>query len=265
MAALHPLLDLQRLPVPPSAAWDTVRASALGALSNACVGQESAPEALAKAGAAAVLLGMLDEGAGDMPFEVRSRAALLLGRLSGLPSTAAALCDPAVVARVTAWLAEALQAGKGGDAAAQYQDGLVRILAAAASATPAATTALHAAGGAATLSAFIAAALPSLRPSAGLRSRAPAVGNACKALIGLADASPEDAAAGLPPRPDALLAAGACEVLVEALKCAGDDNVPVRKNAAVALARLARHPAAHARIRDLRGMEILVQVSSQLL
>jgi tetratricopeptide (TPR) repeat protein len=271
--ALHPLLDLQRIPVPPSIAWDVVRGSALGALSNACVGSEPAAACLVSSGAVDVLLGVLDDASSaaaaagaappSMNPEVRSRTALLLGRLSGTAG-AVALTEPGTVGRVTRWLGESLAAPANATAspallaaAVQYQDGLVRLLAGITD--PTACESIVAAGGVKILVAFLRAALPTLRPSTanGMRARAAAVGNACRVFIGFSS---------LPSAPSAVLAAGGCDVLVDALKSAGDaETVPVRKNAAVALARLAKDPGCIERIRELRGMEMLIQVNSQLL
>lgn len=77
--------------------------------------------------------------------------------------------------------------------------------------------------------------------------------------------------------------AGAVDALVTLLRCGSDG--PVRQNAAIAVARFAKDPAVHdalrnvgccprspqlpyaqsmARIRELRGMEMLVQMGSAL-
>ena len=81
-----------------------------------------------------------------------------------------------------------------------------------------------------------------------------AVGNACVLLGALGGAEGARHC-------EALLRAGACDLVVEALKTVGDGaaQANVRRNASVAVARLVRaHRGCEARIRELRGMEILV-------
>jgi hypothetical protein len=80
-----------------------------------------------------------------------------------------------------------------------------------------------------------------------------AVGNACVLLSVLAER-----------HGDALLRAGVCDLLVEALKAPGASpaDAAVRRNASLAVARLVKaHRGCEQRIRDLRGMEILITLS----
>ena len=107
-------------------------------------------------------------------------------------------------------------------------------------------------------------ALPTLRIGyAGKRTRSVGVGNALKVLIALADlvvaSGPAGEAAGAQ-----LLGEGACAVATEALMCPGRDGDPaapvVRRNAATAVAKLARHPGCYAALKGLRAMEALVQL-----
>ncbi len=61
-----------------------------------------------------------------------------------------------------------------------------------------------------------------------------------------------------------ILKCGACGLLVDILKESGDKHPTVRKNAAVALAKLLRDEKCGEQIRALRGMEILLQLGKQL-
>jgi hypothetical protein len=104
------------------------------------------------------------------------------------------------------------------------------------------------------------------------------IGNAGKLLSTLlgAAATTDAAAKSQAPLPSALLSYGAIEALIEALKMslAAPDATSLqdtpavlstRKNIAGAIARLARDPACMARIRELRGIEILTKVSDLVL
>jgi len=62
---------------------------------------------------------------------------------------------------------------------------------------------------------------------------------------------------------DAVLFAGGVEALVEVVK-ADEDKGPVRQNASIALARLAKNPACAQRLRDCGGMKVLMQLHSEL-
>ena len=127
-----------------------------------------------------------------------------------------------------------------------YHDSLVKVIAAAMQTSPAAADTVARGSGVAALVAVLRAALATLRGKS--RSRAVAVGNACVALTALSER-----------HGDALLKAGACDLLVDALKAPGDAHAPIRRNASLAIARLVRsHAGCEARIRALRGMEILV-------
>jgi hypothetical protein len=188
------------------------------------------------------------------------------------------LAAPPMVARLTRLLAAAVKplsgpggadAGAAAASAAQYQDALVRLLAGAVSAPT--VPPFLAAGGLPALIAVMRAALPSLAPAgragggAEVRPRGVALGNACKLLISLTAAPPEVCP------PGQLVAAGACDVLVDCVKAAGSSAAgdavagTLRKNGAVALARLSRDAAALGRIRELRGVEILMQLRSELM
>lgn len=137
-SALHPLLDLLRLPVVPSpdearhtgsstvSQWDAIRGTALAAMANACISagstQNGVLAALAKAGAVDILLGFLGDkqtvplpaapGRGQsqattevpLPADLRARAALILGRLASEPAASASLAGPGLITTITALL-----------------------------------------------------------------------------------------------------------------------------------------------------------------
>ena len=83
-------------------------------------------------------------------------------------------------------------------------------------------------------------------------------GNASKLLIAALD----DAAA---PRAARLRAAPQCALERLVALFANFREQSVRKNVAVAIAKAVREPAAMARVRELRGMEMLVQIGNSLL
>lgn len=114
--------------------------------------------------------------------------------------------------------------------------------------------------------------------------RAAALGNACKIGITLATAATAAAPSGVSATASVtiasaampavtaskLLSSGVVDALVEALRAAASASdadahaVSARKNAAVALAKLSKDAACSARIRELRGIEILMAVSGSL-
>ena len=101
-----------------------------------------------------------------------------------------------------------------------------------------------------------------MRKSMGVRLRA--CGNISKLITNCAGA----AAAGTPGVVaddvfDAVLFAGGVEALVEVVK-ADEDKGPVRQNASIALARLAKNAACAQRLRDCGGMQVLMQLHSEL-
>ncbi len=271
--ALHPLVDILRLPAdaagPPQAGggvgpWEAVRGSALAALANASVtpldGSGGVLAALAACGAVPVLLGFLGAAAGsNVPSAVeRARAALVLGRLSGDASASASLCEAGTVSRLTCLLAASMAGGDGDVLEGQYADGLVRLLAASTSSGIPAAEACLAAGGPSALVAMLRAAVPTLYPPTlpGRPARHVGVGNAAKALIALSAFK-----AALP----MLVAAGAVPVLVDALKAPSGDakegpGAAVRKNAAVALARLAADAGGHTALVETGGLRVLLQL-----
>ena len=81
------------------------------------------------------------------------------------------------------------------------------------------------------------------------------MGNGLKALIGLCEVEGCE---------DAMLAEGACDAFTAALLCPGKDSDPasstVRKNAAVGVAKLARHPPCHERLKAGRALEVIMQL-----
>jgi hypothetical protein len=270
-AALRPLVDLLRIPVPAPAPadWDAVRGSALAALSNVCLDGAGAVEVVARAGAVAVTLGMLT-GATPLPAALRGRTATLLGRLATSAAAAAALAgDAAAVRHVVALLAKSAAAPPAVlpdwaratlvDSEGAFQDGLLRLLAGAGDGV---AEAVFAAGGVAALAAALRSALAPAAPAAAgappARARTVGAGNACKVLIALAAHAPAH---------DAFLRDGACDALADALKSPGPDGdaaaAAVRRNAAAAIARLMRHPACAERLRAQRAMEVLLSLNRE--
>jgi tetratricopeptide (TPR) repeat protein len=265
--ALHSLLDLLRLPVPLSPDWNSVRGTALGALANACVNQASVVKALVSLGAVDVLTGMLlddaastakspkkqDESSLTLAAEARSRGALLLGRVFSVSEVSTKL--EIVTAQLTALLARStsdLSSSPAGVKAAKavYEDGLVKILAAAVQTSQTSADAFVVSGGIPAISKVLKEALPTLRSSQGTGKapRAPVIGNACVLLLNVCAKNG-----------DALLTAGVCDLAVECLKAPGDDFAPIRRNASLLVARLVKSGVkCEERIRSLRGMEILL-------
>lgn len=266
--------------------WLVVVGSAVAALANASLGTPAVAEYLCASGVPRCLLGLVlpppGRNGGEAAYELPARAAALLGRLSALPSALATLREPQALRSLTGALCAA--AGTvGGPAAASasptgassvpasralLQDSLVRTVAGAASSSaPSSPTdasgaaALMASGGGlrATV-AIINSQLASLRltPGAPGAGRFIGLGNACKLIGALLDSGAEAAS------PAALLAAGGVDALVGALKLEGGSGDPqaaaVRRNASVALARAVRDAACMARARELRGIEILMQL-----
>ncbi len=95
--------------------------------------------------------------------------------------------------------------------------------------------------------------------AAGLRALSSAAGNATKCLI---DATGGGDAARCERVRQEVVALNGVAGLLELLKLAPDG--PVRKNAAIVLARLARHPETLEALRAMRGMEILMDVSRSM-
>ena len=209
---------------------------------------------------------------------MRARAAALLGRLSAQPSVLATLRERPHLQSLTAALAsaaapsgslngplpsdsDAVVATPAASSSALLQDSLLRVIAgvAAPGESPGTAAAVAAAGGLREIVAVMRSQLASLLlpPAAPGAGRFFGLGNACKLLGALLD----DAGA---PLAAAFLGEGGVDVLVGALKLEGGSSDPqadaVRKNASVALARAVRDPACMARARELRGIEILVQL-----
>ena len=274
--ALHSLLDLLRLPVPSSPDWNSVRGTSLGALANACVNQPIVVKALVSLGAVDVLIGMLlddaaaaastvsasgaavlhkqDENSLTLAAEARSRGALLLGRVFSVAEVSDKL--EVVTAQLTALLArstsDATTSALTGVKAAKavYEDGLVKILAAAVQSSQTSTDAFVVSGGIPAIAKVLREALPTLRSSSssGKAPRSPVIGNACVLLLNVCAKNG-----------DALLKEGLCDLAVECLKAPGDNFAPIRRNASLLVARLVKSGInCEERIRSLRGMEILI-------
>ncbi|KAA0154673.1 hypothetical protein FNF29_02203 [Cafeteria roenbergensis] len=295
--ALRPLLDLLRLPLDPSPAWDVVRGNALAALSNAALGTATTARAVVDSGAVRSLLDFLDGRAvlpeaaaaaqsgaasagaavdrllaiagGAAPGQaidlgvpgpgLRGRAAALLSRLAADETGARLLAEPANVARMTILLARCAADGSTGEAgadvdSARTQDALLRCLAGAVS-VPAARAEFVRAGGIRAMGAV----LTRRGGEAATRARANGLGNLARAAIQLA---------GAPGAAGAAMCAEMCrqdvlDGLLGVVKQVGAH--PARKNAAVALARLAKgHPSCSERLRELDGVKVLLSLGSEL-
>ena len=125
-------------------------------------------------------------------------------------------------------------------------------------------SALRDAGAGRVAAAALRRALPTLAfgYAGAVKPRTAGAGNALKLLIALCeDGAPESTL-------EALAAAGACEVVTEALMSPGPRGDPlaaaVRSNAAVCVARLARAPAVKERLRSLCALEALVQLQKEV-
>jgi tetratricopeptide (TPR) repeat protein len=269
--ALHSLLDLLRLPVPVSPDWNSVRGTALGALANACVNQPNVVKALVSLGAVDVLIGMLldesessssssssslviDENSLVLAAETRSRGALLLGRVFSVTEVTDKL--EVVTAQLTSLLSrstsDSIPVIAGIKAAkAVYEDGLVKILAAAIQTSLTSADAFVVSGGIVAISKVLKEALPTLRNfsnNTGKVPRSTVIGNACVLLLNVCSKNG-----------DAMLTAGLCDLAVEFLKAPGDEYFNLRRNASLLVARLVKSGIkCEERIRSLRGMEILL-------
>ena len=263
--------------------WLVVVGSAVAALANASLGTPAVAEYLCASGVPRCLLGLVlpppVRNGGEVAYELPARAAALLGRLSALPAALATLREPQALRLLTGALCAAAGTVGGPPAAAGassvpasqalLQDSLVRAVAGAASFSPAsssptdalcAATLVASGGGLRATVAIIGSQLASLllAPGAPGAGRFIGLGNACKLIGALLDSRAEAAS------PAALLAAGGVDALVGALKLEGGSGDPqasaVRRNASVALARAVRDAACMARARELRGIEILMQL-----
>ncbi len=280
--------------------WLVVLGGAVAALANACLGTPAVSDALCACGAPFALLQLIsqqqqqsqlarvggkqraglsaDAGTAstvrDIPavdlVELTARAAALLARISAHPAASAALQDPTQVKAATLALVacSALAPGAANrEAVALLQDSLVRVTAGLiAAATPPTFGVFMGAGGLQALVSVMHEQLASLKcitpadsqPTTGI-GRFIGLGNACKLLGSLLD---EGALLQVPR--DTVLASGAIDVLVSSLKLDGGSSSPqaasVRKNASVALARAVRDAACMVRARELRGIEILIQL-----
>jgi len=295
---LLPLLHLFRLPFQPStaasgASWIIIRATAVAALANslapalpsvpiACEALASTPHAIQS------LLTVLREGPGGGRSVLCCRVSLLLGRLSGAPSGETALqgvkTASACVEVLRASLsrlqrmtqsqgsAEAVALATEEEEEAQIADGILRCLAVSVGSKETAASLLMAKSASPPLSTpsktavasgvigTICAALENAQKTLvtgypGKRVRGIGMGNGLKALIGLCEVEGCE---------DAMLAEGACDAFTAALLCPGKDSDPasstVRKNAAVGVAKLARHPPCHERLKAGRALEVIMQL-----
>ena len=239
----RPLVDLPRLPLPPSEAWDTVCSTAVAALCNASHQQPEVLAAVRECGALPATLDILQRRppASDL---LRGRAATLLARLSQDAAALKALAEPDTYTTLT----NVFVACDG--RVQQLEDGLIRVLAASTQ-RPAHRDAFVAADG---IDAAAAAGISAvIQPGGGPLPRGPALGNLFKALIVVADVSAPEA---LHAR---LLAAGLPDLVLDVIKRA--PSAAVRKNAAVVLARMATYAPSRQRIKDARGMEVLLALS----
>ncbi len=126
-------------------------------------------------------------------------------------------------------------------------------------------TVVSAAGGAADPAAVARIHVP---PSAMRRAlgaaRLRSCGNIAKLVTNCAGAAAAGATGVVPHEVfDAVLMAGGVEALVEVVK-ADEDKGPVRQNASIALARLAKDVGCAARLRECGGMKVLMQLHSEL-
>jgi hypothetical protein len=212
-------------------------------------------------------------GKASAAVELTARAGALLARTSSHPVVVAMLEKSENLVALTsafsvaAACAPALLVSVHGPVIALLQDSLIRAVAAAVSASRLASIdTFMRSGGLPALVAVMRAQLASVsaHPSSSgeqLRSEARfiGIGNACTLLGSLLD---EGTSAAV--RRDHVLSEGCVDVLVDALKLNGGSDSPlaggIRKNASVALARAVRDSACMARARELRGIEILIQL-----
>ena len=141
----------------------------------------------------------------------------------------------------------------------------VRQAQAAARARIAPTVAALPAGGAAGADPRLVERLP-VPPSALRSSLAPrlrACGNVAKFITNSAAAATAGAAVDPSNVFEAALLGNAVEALTEVVKAA-EEGSPVRQNAAIALARLAKDPACRARLRECGGMGVLMQLHKEI-
>lgn len=304
--ALHPLLDLQRIPISKANyEWNIIRGSALAALANICINQDETITILAQTGAIEILYGMLvDEdntntssknknsntntNNSSMALEVRSRAAILLGRIANIqhPSIGQVLLNTNAVEKLTLWFKQSFyrtptdsssinnnnnnDSNDNYTSLAQYQDGLIRTLAAITTLTT--DTALLSSMVEKCITndffpssiTFLELTVPTMKKinqNTTVKSRGPAIGNICKLFITLISVPQYfETIANL------IYKHKGCEILIDILKLSlNDENKPVQKNTAIVVARLCKHSNCNQRIRELRGMEILIQISNQLL
>jgi tetratricopeptide (TPR) repeat protein len=267
--ALRPLIDLLRIPIPDPIPkdWDNVRASILAALSNVCINSPDAAEVIAGTGAVTVALSMLSA---NLPSAVRGRTAMLLGRLATTRAASEALSkNPAASKQVIALLAKSCAPPMAGmpdwasatmaESEGMFQDGLLRLLAGAGEAVS--SSLANGESVKAVVAAFKAAVAtlsPQPRAKIPIRPRVVGAGNACKVVILIAahqDTHIE------------FFNAGACDVLVDALKYPGPQSEAastlVRKNAASAIARLMKNAECADRLRSLRAMEVIVTLNRE--
>lgn len=287
------LLALLVLPVPSSEGLTVVRGSAVAALSNAGLETAEVRQALCDCNAVEGLLAAL-EGKGAAAAAIPEAAAAAAaakpkargkkgkrgrgGAGSGAAAAAAAAAGkveplpPVLAERCAALLARLTQQPDGlatmakeknlrrlvallnsseifGEARQRTEDPLIRCLAGAMT-TPEQVAAVVDAGVLPRLGAILAEGLPDTK------ARATALGNLTKCVITMTNEATNK-------YHGALLSARFVENLIELLKRAGAG--PVRKNAAVALARLARDKDCLAKIRELDGMKILMQLGRELM
>ena len=231
------------------------------------------------------LLTILREGPGEGKSNLCSRTSLLLGRVAAAPSAEAALKTPKMVAGVMEVLKAAVTrhgviqgvkegggggGASGGDAAAaaaaaaaatteeangSIMDGMLRCLAVSVS-DPGVAKEVLGKGGCASICAALSTAQATLVLGyAGKRSRGVGMGNGLKALISLCDVEGGG---------DTLLKEGACEAFNAAILCPGRDSDPssptVRKNAAVGVAKLAKHPLCYEKLKAGRAIEVILSL-----
>lgn len=262
-----------------------VDSAAVGSLLDFIDGRAVLPEASAAAkaapGGSAVadrLLRVMAEAAGgggpgvvelgEVSAAVRGRAAALLSRLAADEVGAAQLATPEVAARVTGLLVRmsgVKPPGTGGRApkaskravdedTARTQDALVRCLAGAVSGTGGRGAFVRAGG----LHAM-AAILRTRGDAAAVKARANGLGNLARIAIQLASVPGEAGAAVC----EQLAARGVVDGLLGVVKEVGEH--PARKNAAVALAKMAKvHSSCAERLRELDGIKVLLSLGKEL-
>jgi hypothetical protein len=238
-----------------------VLGSALAACSNAAVGQEDVTVALAAIKLHVPLARIVFEAADLLnmfPGDLHGRDWMLLSKLSGVPSCLLDIMPQfTAVVKHFVWTQQPIS-----KSSSLSHDAIVRVIASVLTANKALIEDFVHLAGVPALSRVLESAIAATKGTCAIerRNRMVCIGNACKVGISLADSSHHTAA----------LDGGLLDALIEALKLTAnaDDKdmvgVTARKNVAVALAKFMRNTACSTRIRELRGMEILMQLGNKV-